>query len=500
MKCMGIDVGTTGVKATVFDEAGSILGYGFQNYGIAFGEGKLAEQDAEHVWACTKKTMAAAVAIAGADIAAISLSTQGDAVIPIDKDRNALHPAILGMDYRTEAEADRCASLFGDKTLFKKTGMRPHPLNSLTKMMWLNEHRPDLRDRLWKYTTYADYILLKLGADEPVIDLSMASRVMALDLFTKEWDPDILFKTGIDADLLSKAVPSGVVVGRLTRALSDEIGIRPGAMIVTGGHDQPCAALGAGVTQEGIALDSHGTAEVLSTAFETVQLGESMYSSYFPCTYHVAPERFFSFALNHTGGILLQWLRDNFCGVDVEQAKRLGVDPYAYLIESAPEGPASVMMLPHFNGSGTPWCDLKSKGALVGLTMDTTRQDVVKAVLDSLTYEMKINLERLGEAQVQIRRLRCVGGAARSAKWMQLKADILGCTVETLAVREAACLGAAMLAASAAGAYTSPMEALAMVQLDKRFEPNITSRQLYEIKYRVYCRIYDSLKQLNHAL
>jgi len=500
MKCMGIDVGTTGVKAAVFDEAGSILGYGFQNYGILFSEGKCAEQDAEHVWACTKKTMAAAAAAAGPDIAAISLSTQGDAVIPIDRDRNALHPAILGMDYRTEAEADRCAALFGDKALFKKTGMRPHPLNSLTKMMWLQEHRPGIRDRLYKYTTYADYILLKLGADEPVIDLSMASRVMALDLASKEWDPDILDKTGIGAELLSKAVPSGVAVGKLARAISEETGIRPGAVIVTGGHDQPCAALGAGVTQEGIALDSHGTAEVLSTAFETAQLGDCMYSSYFPCTYHVVPNRFFSFALNHTGGILLQWLRDNFCGPDVEQAKFLNIDPYTYMIESAPEGPASVMILPHFNGSGTPWCDLKSKGAILGLTMDTTRQDVIKAVLDSLTYEMKINLERLGEAQVEIRRLRCVGGAAKSAKWMQLKADILGCTVETLAVREAACLGAAMLAASAAGAYASPMEALAMVQLDQRFEPNVISRQLYENKYRTYCKIYDTLKQLNHIL
>lgn len=500
MKFMGIDVGTTGVKTTVFDENGVILGYGFENYPVLFGAGKYAEQDAELVWTRTKAAMLSAIAASGPDIASISLSTQGDAVIPIDRDRCALHNAILGMDYRTEAEAAQCASLLGEHELFRVTGMRPHPLNSLTKMMWFQKNCPQFAPRLWKYTTYADYILLKLGAEEPVIDLSMASRVMALDLKTRQWSPTILGAVGLFAELLSDPVPSGRIVGAISRELAQEVGINPRAKIVTGGHDQTCAALGAGVTGEGIALDSHGTAEVLSTAFESERLSDSMFEGYYPCTFHVVPDRYFTFALNHTGGLLLQWLRDTCCGQDVEEAKKLNMDPYTYLIDRAPDKPASVMILPHFNGSGTPWCDLRSKGAFLGLTMDTTREDLVKAMLDSLTYEMRINLERLSEAQVSVRRLRCVGGAAKSEKWMQIKADALGCTVETLAVREAACLGAAMLAATAVGAFSSPMEALAMVQLQKRFEPNPLSKQLHDGRYRIYCKLYQSLRELNHQL
>ena len=500
MKFMGIDVGTTGVKATVFDENGVILGYGFQNYPIIFGGSKYAEQDAEFVWARTKDAMLSAIASSGPDIASISLSTQGDAVIPVDRNRNALHHAILGMDYRTEPEASQCAALLDDQHLFCLTGMRPHPMNSLTKMMWLQKNCPQLEANLWKYTTYADFILLKLGSDTPVIDLTMASRVMALELRTRRWSSEILDAVGIPAGLLSEPAPSGEIVGTIRRDLAEDLGINPRAKIVTGGHDQPCAALGAGVTGEGIALDSHGTAEVLSTAFESVRLGDSMYEGYYPCTYHVVPDRYFTFALNHTGGLLLQWLRDTCCTQDIEDARKLNMDPYTYLIGRAPDKPSSVMVLPHFNGSGTPWCDLKSKGAFLGLTMDTTREDLVKAMLDSLTYEMRINLERLNEAQVSVRRLRCVGGAAKSEKWMQIKADILGCTVETLAVREAACLGAAMLAATAVGTYGSPMEALAMVQLQKRFEPNPASHQLYDSKYRTYCKIYQTLKPLNHLL
>lgn len=500
MKFMGIDVGTTGVKAAVFNENGAMLGYGFQGYGILFGEGKQAEQDAEAVWACTRKVMAQAAAQAGGDIAAIGLSTQGDAVIPIDREGNALHPAILGMDYRTQPEAEACARMIGDRYLFEKTGMRSHPMNSLMKIMWFQEHFGDFSGKLWKYTTYADFLLLKLGAEEPVIDLSMASRVMALDLETKAWDTGILQAVGIDIETLSKPVPSGVVVGALKNTVAEETGIRERAKVVTGGHDQPCAALGAGIVGEGTALDSHGTAEVLSTAFQERRTNDRMYSSFYPVTYHVVPDRFFTFALNHTGGILLQWVRDTLCGEDVQKARELEMDPYTYLIEQAPELPSQVMVLPHFNGSGTPWCDMKSKGAFLGLSMDTTRGDLVKGTLDSLTYEMRINLERFQESHIPVERIRCVGGAAKSRKWLKLKADILGCTVETLKVREAACLGAAMLAASAFGMYTSPLDALPMVRIQERFEPDGDRRAEYEEKYRVYAGIYETLKKVNHAM
>lgn len=500
MKFMGIDAGTTGVKAAVFNEEGRMLGYGFQGYTIAFGEERKAEQDAEEVFRCTKKAIAQAVAEAGGDIAALGLSTQGDAVIPIDREGRALHPAILGMDYRTEAEAERCGELLGDRYLFEKTGMRPHPMNSLVKMMWLWEHFGDFGGRLWKYTTYADFLLLKLGAEEPVIDLSMASRVMALDLETKDWDGEILRKTGIDRAFLSKPVPSGRAVGVLRCEIAGETGISGKPVLVTGGHDQPCAALGAGVTGEGTALDSHGTAEVLSVSFGKRQNGGAMYRGFYPATYHVIEDRFFTFALNHTGGILLQWVRDTLCGEDVREAGRLGMDPYTYLIEQAPKEPADLYVLPHFNGSGTPWCDRKSKGAFLGLSMDTTRGDLVKAVLDGLTYEMRINLERFRDSHIPVQKIRCVGGAARSAKWLQLKADILGCRVETLEVREAACLGAAMLAAFGAEIYTDLLEAQSMVRIRQCFEPDTLRTRQYNHKYQVYSQIYNALKELHYAM
>jgi xylulokinase len=283
MLLMGIDVGTTGAKAAVFDEAGSQRGYGFQEYGVSCPGPGLAEQDAEEVWRVTKRVMAEAAARSGPDIAALALSVQGDAVIPAGRDRRALAPAQLGMDYRGTAEAGYAESVFGGPWLFRHTGMRPHPLNSLVKILWIKNHRPELFEKTWKFTTYADYILGKLGSDDMVIDYTMASRTMALDLRAKAWSVPLLEGLGIPPEKLSSVIPSGRAAGRLPASLAGELGIRAGAMIVSGGHDQTCAALGAGIAGENMALDSHGTAEVVSTAFSRPRLDDLMYESFYPC-------------------------------------------------------------------------------------------------------------------------------------------------------------------------------------------------------------------------
>lgn len=155
MRFLGLDAGTTGVKATVFDENGKILGYGFRKYPIVFLEGHRAQQDAGGVWARAKEAIREATAHAGCHLDAISVSVQGDAVIPIGRDYRPLHDCLLGMDYRAEAQARQCGEALGAERLFQITGMRPHPLNSITKIMWLAQHCPELHAQTWKYVTYA---------------------------------------------------------------------------------------------------------------------------------------------------------------------------------------------------------------------------------------------------------------------------------------------------------------------------------------------------------
>lgn len=498
MHLLGVDIGTTGCKATVFDLEGNVLGYGFQEYDVLYSQPGWAEQDPRQVWQCTKTVIRQAVhSSGGKEIKALSLSVQGDAVIPVDKRLAPLHNALLGMDYRSYPQAQYCEQLIGSKRLFEITGMRSHPLNSLTKILWFKEYRPDIYKAAWKFTTYADFILALLGA-ELVIDYTMASRTMAFALDQLWWSKEILESLDVNPQVLSRPVPSGEVVGTLSPQVAQELGLTTQVKLVSGGHDQACAALGAGAVTRGIAINSTGTAEVISTTLEYPLLNEVMYDAFYPCYCYVKKGMYFTFALNHVGGILLRWYRDNFGQREIMEAQRQGLDPYDLIVNSVPEGPSSIMVLPHFNGSGTPVCDIQSKGAILGLTLATTKHDIVKAILEGLTYEMKINLETMEKAGISIRELRAVGGGAKSPVWLQVKADITGYPVLTLKSMEAACLGAALLAGTAIGAYPSLEEGVkATVKVKEVYEPRAPYVQQYQEKYQTYKAIYPTLKALN---
>ena len=501
MTLLGLDIGTTGCKAIVFAAGGRVLGRAFREYAVVCDAPAKAEQDAEQVWALTREVLREAAAQAGgAPVSALSVSVQGDAIIPVDRDFNALHRAILGMDYRSAPQAERCAGQFGGFALFQRTGMRPHPMNSLTKVLFLREHAPDVFRRTWKIVTYADFILGKLGA-EAVIDHTMASRTMAFDLAAKAWDPGIHEGLDLNPGLWSKPVPSGTIVGTLRPALAAELGLPHDLALVAGGHDQTCAALGAGVVRPGLGVVSTGTAEVLSTAFNAPALTRAMFDGFYPCYRHAQDGMFFSFALNHTAGILLRWWRDHFAAVEVSDAAGRGLDPYQLIDERMPAGPSPVMVVPHWNGSGTPTCDLQAKGAIVGLTLATTRHDVAKAILEGLCFELRTNIDTLQAGGVHADELVAVGGGARSPRWLQLKADILGRPVRTLLSPEAACLGAALLAGTATGVYPTLDDAVRRnVAFGREFAPQPDAAARYAERFATYRQLHPALRSLNPSL
>jgi xylulokinase len=204
---------------------------------------------------------------------------------------------------------------------------------------------------------------------------------------------------------------------------------------------------------------------------------------------------YFTFALNHVGGILLRWWRDEFAAAEVAAAAATAQDPYQLIDASLPVGPSPVMVLPHLNGTGTPWCDLDARGAIVGLSLATTRHDVAKALLEGLAFELRINLDTMRACGIEVGELVAVGGGAKSAVWLQLKAEILGRPIRTLRCREAACLGAALLAGVGSGVYGSLEEAVARaVVVDREFEPDPGMTGRYLERFEVYQRLYPALK------
>lgn len=498
---MGIDVGTTGCKTVIFDQEGNAFGEAYREYPVICTLPHQAEQDAEQVFTLLVRTMSEAVSKAGVrSVEALSVSVQGDAVMPVDSAYKVLHPVILGMDYRPNEQCTEYRRTQDEWKLYEITGQPLHPINMMAKIMWFYKTKPQIAEQTYKFITYAEFILQRLGGNA-VIDDTMASRSMGYDIVKRCWSEEILKTMRIPKEQLSEVCRSGTPAGKMDRRLAEQIGLQNCPVLIAGGHDQPVGAVGAGVIREGMAVDSAGTAEVLSTTYHEPRISRNMYDCFYSCYFHVVPDMYFSFAHMQTGGILQRWYRDMFGYQEEEEAEKLGRNFYEYAHSKCKPKPSSVLVLPHFNGSGTPLCDMDSKGAIVGLTLSTTRHEVLKGILDSLCYELRTNLEAMQKSGIIINELRAVGGGARSPLWLQTKANILGTVIKTIESKEAGCLGAAVLAAAGTGFYHSVEEACGeMVRTADRYEPEPEMQKRYNEKYDVFHELYGSLKNINRCL
>jgi len=498
---IGLDIGTTGCKAVVFSEDGVLLASASREYPVDLPRPTWAEQDIEAVWALAMASMAAAIAVAGVrDVTAIGLSVHGEAVTPVDAAGRPLRPTILGMDTRSEAQNDWLRERFGAKALFERTGMPIHTVNTLPKLLWLREHEPDTWSAADRFLLVEDFFIARMTGHAS-ISACLASRTQLFDLASGSWSEEILDELGLSPARLAEVVPSGTQVGRLAPQLTDRLGLSSAPAVVTGGHDQACGALGVGLTQPGLAMVSTGTAEVVEVALPTPVVSEPLYLGNVSVYRATVPGLFLAMTLNHSGGLALRWFRDGFCEAQQAHADASGADAYDLILDGASAEPTGLLVLPHFAGSGTPTFDTASKGAILGLTFGTTRTDIAKAILEGLTYELRLNLEVLRAGGVRIDTLRAIGGGARSPLWLQLKADITGIPVMTPRVPEAAAFGAALLAGAGAGLYPSAAAAAErFLELTDTYQPDPLRHAAYTRLYELYGEVYPAVTPISHRL
>ena len=498
MAVIAIDLGTTGCKAALF-EGSRMLGWAYRHLSYTSPEDGWAEQDAEAVWRLVDQTVRQALSVCetAPPVEAIGVSVQGDAVIPIDHEGHALQPAILGMDTRSAQEAADLQEQFGRGQLYSLTGMPCEPLNAVTKMAWLVRNHPEMRRRVWKYAHYGEFLLMKL-AGVPALDYTMASRTMAFDPVRKDWVPAILEFVGITPSELGNLSPSGAPVGIVLRHVADVWGISRSALVITGGHDQCMAAVGAGVIEPDLACYSMGTAEVIGTCFPFPRANSAMLAANYPSYCHAVASQYFTITLNQSGGLSLEWFRNNV--MELEQLPEdAGAAVYERLSEEVEIKPSPVLFLPHLVGSGTPTCDHLSRGAFLGLSLKTGRRDMFQAVVDALAFEARLNLEKLEDLDIHVAELRAVGGGTRSRRILELKATVLNRPIRTLRNPEAALLGAAILAQVAIGRFSSIEEACAeCVRIDLTVEPRKDAEELYSAAFDRYRQVYTTLRSFYH--
>ena len=501
MSFLGLDVGTTGCKAISFDLNGNILAQAYREYPLIHSQPGFSELDAERLWRDIAEVLKEVNSYLSSDPAeAMGVSCQGEAVTAIDNSGSTLCNFIVSFDHRTIPQENWWQENYGAKKLFDITGMPLHAMYSINKIMWWRDNFPEVYNRAVKFLCVEDFVNYKLTG-QYATDFSLAARTMAFDVRAKCWSDKVLSMAGVDKALFPNLYQSGTPIGQIRPAIGAELGFKNKVTVATGGHDQTCGALGAGIVEPGVAMNATGTSDVVCPVFLEPVLSDDMLASNYCCYPHVVPDQYVSIAVNLTGGLLLRWYRDTFCDAESREAQQAGRNSYDVIIEQASDEIRSLYFLPHFVGAGTPYLDSHSLGALVGLTIDTTRQDISKALLDSVNYEMKINIDLMNKAGLGIESLRAIGGGAKSKRWLQMKADTFGMPVSSMKVSEAASLGAAMLGGISIGAFKDTKEAVeSMVSVEAAFEPDSKKTQLYNAKYQQYKKLYPSLKRYNLLL
>lgn len=499
MSLMGIDVGTTGCKVVAFDEAGAVLAQAGREYPLISPQPGWYELDPNQVWAfvcdCLREVNRQ---LARDPVTALSLSSQGEAMTPITRDGKVLANSPISSDSRNRKQTAEMESALGVERIYQLTGQPMGAIYTLPKILWWRDNAPEILERAWKFLCYVDLVAFRLGV-EPAIDHSMAARTLAFDVHELDWSDELLEAGELRRDQLARPAPSGTVIGEIPRALADDLGFKGSVKVVTGGHDQPAGALGAGVLEPGRAMLSIGTTEALVTVTSRPRM--KMLDYHLSCYPHAAPGLFITLGGNQTGGRLLRWYRDELAAAERGIAEASGRDVYDVIIEQTDDAPGRLLLLPYFVGSGTMYDDSTATGALIGLTFDTKRADIVRAILEGLTYEQALVIRRLNEIGVEISHLTAIGGGSRSASWMQIKSDITGLPVSVIHTSEAASLGVAMLAGWATGVYASLAEAAEqLIKVRQTFMPRAELSAHYQRQLTIYGDLYQALRPVYRTM
>ncbi len=498
MSYLGLDVGTTGCKAGAFDAEGRLLALAYREYPLLSPEPGWAEIDSVEVCRACREVIAEAVqACAGDPVRAMGISSQGEAFTPIGPDGRILGNGMVSSDARAEPLMHAWSQEFGPQRLYEITGHTPHPMFTIFKLLWLRDHRPEAWAAARKFYCYEELIQADLGL-EPAISWPLAGRTMMFNVRTHAWDEEILSAVGLDPSRLARPVPSGTVVGTVPARVAGELGLPEDLPVVAGGHDQPCGALGAGVVEPGLAMYATGTVECICPAFDRPIFTDELFRNNL-CTYdHTLQGMYTTVAFSLTGGNLLRWFRDEWGQPEVEEAARSGSDPYDLLTKHMAAEPTDLLVLPYFTPSGTPYFDAKVPGAVLGLRLTTKRGEVLRALLEGVALEMRLNVDILEQAGLHVREFRAIGGGARSGALTQLKADVLGRPITTLAVTEAGCLGVAMLACAAETGREPLALARTWVKTTSVVKPDPKRATIYNERFEQYRQVYPIMRDFYH--
>ncbi|NMC13069.1 MAG: hypothetical protein GYA34_09310 [Chloroflexi bacterium] len=493
---LAFDLGTTALKCALHDFHGNVIAKAAVEYQLIAPDADSVEMDVETYWDAFKTALGAVIresAINPAHIKALGVSAQGETLIVVDKDGKPLRRAIVWLDNRAQREADELGEKFGHRYAYEITGqVKLVPTWPASKILWIRKHEPQVFEKAAKYLLIEDYFLYRLTG-EFVCEGSLVTSTCYWNFRTRQWWTEMLAELGIFPNQLPEYRESGEVVGKLRKETADELGLKVGTLVCTGALDQACGAIGVGNIQPGIFSENTGAALAICASVNQATLDPN---DQMPCHYHGLPGLY----MLHTftgGGIVMRWFRDEFAQIEMTVGKASDIDAYDLMGKEAAKvaaGCEGLVMLPHLQGAMAPEANPKATGVFYGFTLRHGRSHFMRAIMESVCFIVRRNIEVIEGMGVKVNEIRALGGGARSSIWKQIEADITGRPVLTTINEEAATLGAAILAGKAIGLYSSVQEAAnQMVQIKNRFEPTKENQVIYDETYNTYVNLYNAL-------
>ncbi len=492
MAIVGLDIGTSSTKAVAYSFSGKVICSYSHKYSMLSPQEGYFELRLDDIANATIEVLKRIVCDGRiTEIEAICATSFGESMALLDQQGKPLCNALLYMDKRGKEERISFSKQNSDKEFFEVTGELPHPMLSIYKLKWLKDR--GMLEGLSTVCFMADYVLGVLGG-EHVTDQTLAARSGMLKIADNKWWNKALDFVGLSESVLPSIVSSGSTVGYLKAEIKKILGTSGKTRLIVGGHDQSVAAVGAGALKPGDIMNGIGSVDNMTAVIDWPSKRENFFENNLNIMPHPIKGLYQTYLYSFSGGNILNWFVKEFAK-DLENEQ----NPLRTIENDLPANPTSLLVLPHFCATGTPYLDSNSLGFIHGLSFKTTRREIYKAFLEGEAMEMLLNLNLIREKGMQVHQIITVGGCTASKVWMQLRADIFGVDIVTREHKEAGTLGAAILACCNLGFYSTldkAHNALTKNGNYVRYKPNLAKHAEYLKKFDSYKKLYQLGKEL----
>lgn len=492
------DLGTSGNKATLYDINGKLCASSLYEYPTYYPNPNWVEQDSADWWKAvcvTTKALIEKSKISNKDIACVSFSGQMMGCLLVDKKGEALRNMIIWADMRSVKQAELIENLLGMEKVYKITGHRVSPSYSAAKLLWIRDNQPEIYKKAHKILQAKDFIIHKLTG-KFVTDYSDASGTNLFDIRSKKWSSEILKALDIEQDLLPELHKSSDIVGNVSLPAASQTGLLKGTPVVVGGGDGSCACVGAGVVQEGRTYNVLGSSSWISLASK-----EPIYDSEMRTFnwVHLDPEFYTPCGTMQTAAYSLSWIKDTLCAEEIMAAKKQNKSPYELIDEKVMKSPAGankLLFLPYLLGERCPRWNPDAKGSFIGMTIRTTKEDVLRSVLEGVGYNLKVILDIFDKAN-PIDEISIIGGGAKGKVWLQILSDIWQKPLLVPEyIEEATSMGAAICGGVGIGAFENFRVINKFNAIKSKVTPNPENKELYSKLYSTFNDSYLALEEV----